>query len=69
MYCTYYFRFGHTTIPAGILRRNRECEFKPTRTGGKALRLCATWWDAQVRTAGQGQSGCHVVLAYAHLDP
>lgn len=45
------FRFGHTTIPPGILRRNRQCNFMPTRTGGEAMRLCSTWWDAQVSTS------------------
>lgn len=41
------FRFGHTLIPPGIYRRDRTCDYKPTRTGGPALRLCSTWWDAQ----------------------
>lgn len=41
------FRFGHTMIPPGIYKRDRQCEFRPTSTGGEALRLCSVWWDAQ----------------------
>ena len=42
------FRFGHTMIPPGIYRRDRECDFKKARNGGPATRLCSVWWDAQV---------------------
>lgn len=41
------FRFGHTTIPPGIYRRDRTCNFKKSPTGGLALRLCSVWWDSQ----------------------
>ena len=44
----YFFRFGHTMIPPGIYRRDRECDFKKARNGGPATRLCSVWWDAQV---------------------
>ena len=44
----YSFRFGHTMIPPGIYRRDRECDFKKARNGGPATRLCSVWWDAQV---------------------
>ncbi|XP_065342525.1 dual oxidase [Cloeon dipterum] len=40
------FRFGHTLIPPGILRRNTKCEFRETSSGFKAIRLCSTWWDS-----------------------
>ena len=42
------FRFGHTMIPPGIYRRDRQCDFKKARNGGPATRLCSVWWDAQV---------------------
>jgi len=41
------FRFGHTTIPPGIYRRDKQCNYKKARSGGEALRLCSTWWDAE----------------------
>eukprot|EP00096_Caligus_rogercresseyi_P010505 TRINITY_DN3850_c0_g1_i1.p1 TRINITY_DN3850_c0_g1~~TRINITY_DN3850_c0_g1_i1.p1 ORF type:complete len:1540 (+),score=517.15 TRINITY_DN3850_c0_g1_i1:375-4994(+) len=41
------FRFGHSTIPPGIYRRDRECNYKTTPSGGPAMRLCSTWWDSQ----------------------
>lgn len=40
------FRFGHTLIPPGIYRRDEECNFRKTRTGKLAIRLCTTWWDS-----------------------
>ena len=43
------FRFGHTTVPPGIYRRDRKCNFRKSSNGGMALRLCSTWWDSQVR--------------------
>ena len=42
-----FFRFGHTTIPPGIYRRDKQCNYKKARSGGEALRLCSTWWDAE----------------------
>lgn len=36
------FRFGHSLIPPGIMRRDGKCNFK------KTLRLCSTWWDSSV---------------------
>jgi len=45
------FRFGHTMIPPGIYRRKKSkdgsCEYIPARSGGPAMRLCSTWWDAE----------------------
>eukprot|EP00093_Oithona_nana_P006459 06459.XXX_386344_372891_1 [CDS] Oithona nana genome sequencing. len=41
------FRFGHTTVPPGIYRRDRTCNFRKSPHGGMALRLCSTWWDSQ----------------------
>ncbi|KAG0414764.1 hypothetical protein HPB47_008047, partial [Ixodes persulcatus] len=38
------FRFPHTSIPPGIYRRDRSCNFLDTKNGFKALRLCSTWW-------------------------
>jgi hypothetical protein len=46
----FYFRFGHTTIPPGIYKRDRTCNFKKVPNGGMALRLCSSWWDSQVKT-------------------
>ena len=43
------FRFGHTTVPPGVYRRDRKCNFRKSSNGGMALRLCSTWWDSQVR--------------------
>ncbi|XP_044015108.1 dual oxidase isoform X1 [Aphidius gifuensis] len=40
------FRFGHTLIPPGIYRRDEKCNFRKTRTGKQAIRLCTTWWDS-----------------------
>ena len=42
-------RFGHTLIPPGMYRRDGKCNFKDAQDGSPAIRLCATWWDAQVR--------------------
>ena len=42
-------RFGHTTIPPGIYRRDRTCNFRKGPYGEMAMRLCSTWWDSQVR--------------------
>lgn len=42
------FRFGHSLIPPGLMRRNGKCEFRRTAMGSQALRLCATWWDSSV---------------------
>ena len=42
------FRFGHTLIPPGIYRRDESCNFRKTRTGQPAIRLCTTWWDSNV---------------------
>jgi dual oxidase len=36
------FRFGHSLIPPGIMRRDGKCNFM------KTLRLCSTWWDSSV---------------------
>lgn len=44
------FRFGHSLIPPGLMRRNGKCEYRKTAMGYPALRLCATWWDASVST-------------------
>ncbi|XP_023209588.1 dual oxidase-like isoform X1 [Centruroides sculpturatus] len=41
------FRFGHTTVPPGIYRRNGQCNFRTTTTGFPAIRLCSTWWDSE----------------------
>lgn len=42
------FRFGHSLIPPGLMRRNGKCEYRKTSMGYPALRLCSTWWDASV---------------------
>ena len=34
-------------IPPGIYRRTRDCQYRPTRSGDVAMRLCSTWWDAE----------------------
>ena len=41
-------RFGHTLIPPGMYRRDKKCNYLDAADGSPALRLCATWWDAQV---------------------
>ena len=41
-------RFGHTTIPPGIYRRDGKCNFRKGPHGEMAMRLCSTWWDSQV---------------------
>ncbi|XP_066157034.1 dual oxidase isoform X2 [Euwallacea fornicatus] len=40
------FRFGHSLIPPGLYRRDSKCNFKTTKRGHLALRLCTTWWDS-----------------------
>lgn len=42
------FRFGHSLIPPGLMRRNGKCEYRNTAMGFPALRLCSTWWDSSV---------------------
>lgn len=42
------FRFGHTMIPPGIYRRDEQCNYRMTKTGQPAIRLCTTWWDSNV---------------------
>lgn len=42
------FRFGHSLIPPGLMRRNGQCIYRKTAMGYPALRLCSTWWDANV---------------------
>ena len=42
------FRFGHTLIPPGMYRRDGKCNYKKAQDNSSAIRLCATWWDAQV---------------------
>jgi dual oxidase len=42
------FRFGHSLIPPGLMRRNGQCVYRKTAMGYPALRLCSTWWDASV---------------------
>jgi len=42
------FRFGHTLIPPGIYRRDGKCNYRKTRSGAPAIRLCASWWDSEV---------------------
>ena len=44
----FFCRYGHTMIPPGIYRRDGECHFKEDFQGSRAMRLCSTWWDAQV---------------------
>ncbi|UYV75198.1 bli-3 [Cordylochernes scorpioides] len=41
------FRFGHTMIPPGLYRRDKKCNFRRTRSGYPAVRLCTTWWNAE----------------------
>ena len=41
-------RFGHTMIPPGIYQRDGKCNFEYQGSSGTALRLCSSWWDAQV---------------------
>lgn len=43
-------RFGHTLVPPGLYRRGPglDCPFLKTQSGDPALRLCSTWWDANV---------------------
>ena len=43
------YRFGHTLIPPGMYLRDRGCKYVDAADGSPAIRLCATWWDAQVR--------------------
>ncbi|KAL7042509.1 hypothetical protein ACKWTF_001170 [Chironomus riparius] len=40
------FRFGHSLIPPGIMRRDGKCNYKLSRMGSTAIRLCSTWWDS-----------------------
>ncbi len=42
------FRFSHTSIPPGIYKRDKNCQFIKTPNGAAATRLCSVWWDAQV---------------------
>jgi dual oxidase len=42
------FRFGHSLIPPGLMRRDGECHYRQTDMGYPALRLCSTWWDSSV---------------------
>ena len=44
----FFHRFGHTTIPPGIYRRDGKCNFRKGPHGEMAMRLCSTWWDSQV---------------------
>ena len=46
-------RFGHTTIPPGIYRRDGKCNFRKGPHGEMAMRLCSTWWDSQVNPIHQ----------------
>ena len=41
-------------IPPGIYKRNNQCEYLAARSGGSALRLCSTWWDAEGELTPQG---------------
>ena len=41
-------RFGHTMIPPGIYLRDGKCNFQKNNSESNALRLCSSWWDAQV---------------------
>ena len=41
-------------IPPGIYKRNQQCELLKARSGGSALRLCSTWWDAEGELTPQG---------------
>lgn len=45
------FRFGHTMIPPGIFRRDARCNYRNTRSGYPAIRLCSTWWDSGVSSS------------------
>lgn len=54
------FRFGHTMIPPGLYRRNAQCEFKDTVSGYPGMRLCSTWWTAEVRLCNLC-SGCYLI--------
>lgn len=40
------FRYGHSLIPPGIYRRDKNCNFIKTPMGDPALRLCQMWWDS-----------------------
>ncbi|XP_022235000.1 dual oxidase-like, partial [Limulus polyphemus] len=42
------FRFGHSLIPPGLYHRDGQCNFRPTKKGYPALRLCSTWWESDV---------------------
>jgi dual oxidase len=42
------FRFGHSLIPPGLMKRDGQCNYKYTRGGSAAIRLCSTWWDSSV---------------------
>ena len=46
------FRFGHTLIPPGMYRVDGECNHLQAADGSPAIRLCATWWDAQNTVQG-----------------
>ena len=47
-FLSHFSRFGHTLIPPGMYRRDGKCNYKDAQDGSPAIRLCATWWDAQV---------------------
>ena len=44
----FFSRFGHTTVPPGYYKRDRQCKFKGSKSGDIATRLCKTWWNSQV---------------------
>ena len=35
-------------IPPGIYQRDGQCNFQKNGSETNALRLCSSWWDAQV---------------------
>lgn len=64
------YSYGHTLIPPGIYRRSGHCKYKAGYKGSSALRLCTTWWDAQVG----GKANVSLICFYTidsileHLD-
>ena len=61
-------RFGHTLIPPGMYRRDKKCNYLDAADGSPALRLCATWWDAQVGVTKFDQSSKGSVNTFPFLE-
>ena len=45
--------YVYRLITAGMYRRDAECNYLSAADGSPAIRLCATWWDAQETVTGE----------------